>query len=89
MNNSLTYAEELELALLLDGEREDRDTIAQRVLVNRGFAERCSAESGHTMIRITAAGVDKLGEQAKARCAASPPDDVFNGNHGFGRWLAN
>lgn len=75
--SKLTYEEELTLALLLDGPRPDHDRIPDRVLVNSGFAKRIDVGQ----IEITAAGVDKLGELAKAR---GEPDDIFNGDHGFG-----
>lgn len=73
----LTYDEQLILSLLLDGPLDDRDRISERVLINSGFARRI--DPGR--MEITSAGVDKLGELAKAR---GEPDDIFNGDHGFG-----
>jgi len=76
MNQDLTYNEQLVLALLLDGPRDDYDGIPERVLVNRGFAHRIDPGK----IEITAAGVDELGRLADAR---GEPDDLYNGDHGF------
>ena len=76
MNRDLTFAEQLLLARLLDGPRDDHNTVECRVLINNGFAQRV----GTGMMEITAAGVDELGKMAHARGEA---DDIFNGDHGF------
>ena len=56
MSNDLTYGERLLLSHLDLQSCEDRDTIADRVLVNRGYAERFHAYGGVGMLRITDAG---------------------------------
>lgn len=58
MNDSLTFDERYLLYMLIDGgERFDHDRIEDRVLINRGLAERFSDPlTGHAMIRVTDAG---------------------------------
>lgn len=53
----LTYAERYLLGSLRQfGARHDHDTIAERVLVNTGLAERFHDRHGFGMVRITDAG---------------------------------
>lgn len=57
MNDGLTFGERLLLYMLIDGgPRDDYDRTEDRVLINRGLAERFTGEGGVTMIRVTAAG---------------------------------
>jgi hypothetical protein len=58
MNDGLTFAERYLLYWLIDiGVRYDEDRIEDRVLINRGLAERyANPITGHTMIRVTDAG---------------------------------
>lgn len=58
MSDKLTFGERFLLYMLVDGgARYDYDRTEDRVLINRGLAERYTNEfTGHGMIRITDAG---------------------------------
>lgn len=58
MSDELTFSERHLLYLLIDaGARYDNDTADERVLINRGLAERfANPFAGHTMVRASGAG---------------------------------
>lgn len=58
MSSDLTLSERFTLYALIDvGDKYDDDTTEDRVLINRGFAERYpNPRTGHTMMRVTDAG---------------------------------
>ena len=68
VSDGLTFGERFLLYMLIDsGARYDEDRIEDRVLINRGLAERYpNPHTGHTMIRVTDAG-------RKLHDAAFPP----------------